>query len=65
VAGASVTHDRRTFGTTTADLEALREWLTAHSCTQTADEDRASGHLFPHERHREHASHASRILEHP
>ena len=38
VAGAAVTHDRRTFGTTTADLEALRDWLTAHGCTHVAME---------------------------
>ena len=38
VAGSSVTHDRRTFGTTTADLEALRDWLTAHGCTHVAME---------------------------
>jgi transposase len=36
--GSSVTHDRRTFGTTTADLEALRDWLTAHGCTHVAME---------------------------
>lgn len=38
VAGASVTHDRRTFGTTTADLLALRDWLMAHGCTHVAME---------------------------
>lgn len=38
VAGSSVTHDRRTFGTTTADLVALRDWLTAHGCTHVAME---------------------------
>jgi transposase len=38
VAGSSVTHDRRTFGTTTADLMALRDWLTAHGCTHVAME---------------------------
>lgn len=38
VAGSSVTHDRRTFGTTTADLEALRNWLTAQGCTHVAME---------------------------
>ena len=38
VAGSSVTHDRRTFGTTTADLEALRDWLTAQGCTHVAME---------------------------
>ena len=38
VADSSVTHDRRTFGTTTADLEALRDWLTAHGCTHVAME---------------------------
>jgi transposase len=37
-AGSSVTHHRRTFGTTTADLEALRDWLTAHGCTHVAME---------------------------
>jgi transposase len=38
VAGSSVTHDRRTFGTTTADLLALRDWLTAQGCTHVAME---------------------------
>jgi transposase len=38
VEGASVTHERRTFGTTTADLSALRDWLTAHGCTHVAME---------------------------
>jgi transposase len=38
VADSAVTHDRRTFGTTTADLEALRDWLTAHGCTHVAME---------------------------
>ena len=38
VAGAAVTHDRRTFGTTTAELLALRDWLTAHGCTHVAME---------------------------
>ena len=38
VTGSSVTHDRRTFGTTTADLEALRDWLMAHGCTHVAME---------------------------
>jgi transposase len=38
VEGASVTHERRTFGTTTADLSALRDWLTAQGCTHVAME---------------------------
>jgi len=38
VAGASVRHERRTFGTTTAELLALSDWLTAHSCTHVAME---------------------------
>lgn len=38
VAGATVTHERRTFGTTTAELLALGDWLTAHGCTHVAME---------------------------
>src|SRR5262245_35876790 len=38
VAGASVRHERRTFGTTTAELLALSDWLTAHDCTHVAME---------------------------
>jgi len=38
VAGSSVTHDRRTFGTTTGELLALSDWLTAHGCTHVAME---------------------------
>jgi transposase len=38
VAGSSVTHERRTFGTTTAGLLALSDWLTAHGCTHVAME---------------------------
>ncbi len=38
VAGSSVTHERRTFGTTTAELLALSDWLTAHDCTHVAME---------------------------
>lgn len=38
VAGATVTHHRRTFGTITADLLALRDWLTGHGCTHVAME---------------------------
>jgi transposase len=38
VAGSSVRHERRTFGTTTADLVALSDWLTAHGCTHVAME---------------------------
>src|SRR5215468_9482597 len=38
VTGASVRHERRTFGTTTADLLALSDWLTAHDCTHVAME---------------------------
>jgi transposase len=33
-----VTHEVRTFGTTTRDLLALAEWLTAHGCTHVAME---------------------------
>jgi len=36
VAGSTVRHERRTFGTTTADLLALSDWLTAHDCTHVA-----------------------------
>src|SRR5262245_2153842 len=38
VTGASVRHERRTFGTTTAELLALSDWLTAHDCTHVAME---------------------------
>jgi transposase len=38
VTGASVRHERRTFGTTTAGLLALSDWLTAHGCTHVAME---------------------------
>ena len=38
VTGASVIHDVRTFGTTTAELLALSEWLTTHGCTHVAME---------------------------
>jgi transposase len=38
VAGSTVRHERRTFGTTTADLLALSDWLTAHDCTHVAME---------------------------
>ena len=38
VAGSTVTHERRTFGTTTAELLALSDWLTAHDCTHVAME---------------------------
>jgi transposase len=38
VTGSSVTHHRRTFGTTTAELVALSDWLTAHGCTHIAME---------------------------
>ena len=38
VMGTSVRHERRTFGTTTADLLALNDWLTAHDCTHVAME---------------------------
>ena len=36
--GSSITHDVRTFGTTTAELLALSDWLTAHGCTHVAME---------------------------
>src|SRR5262249_6067007 len=38
VTGARHRHERRTFGTTTAELLALSDWLTAHSCTHVAME---------------------------
>jgi len=38
VAGSTVTHERRTFGTTTAELLALGDWLTAHGCTHVGME---------------------------
>ncbi len=38
VAGSAVTHDVRTFGTTTQELWALSDWLTAHGCTHVAME---------------------------
>src|SRR5881296_1444436 len=38
VNGASVHHEVRTFGTTTQDLLALSDWLTAHGCTHVAME---------------------------
>jgi transposase len=38
VTGSSVTHDVRTFGTTTQELLALSDWLTAHGCTHVAME---------------------------
>ena len=38
VSGASVHHEVRTFGTTTQDLLALSDWLTAHGCTHVAME---------------------------
>lgn len=37
-AGSAVTHDVRTFGTTTQELLALSDWLTAHGCTHVAME---------------------------
>src|SRR5213596_4352893 len=37
-AGKAVTYDVRTFGTTTAELLALSDWLTAHGCTHVAME---------------------------
>jgi transposase len=36
--GASVQQEARTFGTTTGDLLALADWLTAHGCTHVAME---------------------------
>ena len=38
VVGSAVTHDVRTFGTTTQELVALSDWLTAHGCTHVAME---------------------------
>src|SRR5260370_38966322 len=38
VAGSSVAHDVRTFGTTTPELLALGDWLAAHGCTHVAME---------------------------
>src|SRR5207253_2826344 len=37
-AGKAVAHDVQTFGTTTAELLALGDWLTAHGCTHVAME---------------------------
>src|SRR2546425_6279766 len=37
-AGKAVAYDVRTFGTTTAELLALGDWLTAHGCTHVAME---------------------------
>src|SRR6266511_2674189 len=37
-AGSSVTHEVRTFATTTQELLALSDWLTAHGCTHVAME---------------------------
>src|SRR6266699_5045390 len=39
-AGSAVTRDVRTFGTTTQELWALSDWLTAHGCTHVAMESR-------------------------
>jgi transposase len=36
--GKAVTYEVRTFGTTTANLLALSDWLTAHGCTHVAME---------------------------
>jgi transposase len=36
--GKAVTHDVRSFGTTTAELLALSDWLVAHGCTHAAME---------------------------
>src|SRR5436309_4484982 len=36
--GKAVAYDRRTFGTTTPELLALSDWLTAHGCTHVAME---------------------------
>src|SRR5260370_11508519 len=36
--GSTVQHEVRTFGTTTGDLLALADWLTAHGCTHVAME---------------------------
>jgi transposase len=38
VTGTAIRHDVRTFGTTTAELLALSDWLTAHGCTHVAME---------------------------
>jgi len=38
VVGNAVTHDVRTFGTTTPELLTLSDWLTAHGCTHVAME---------------------------
>lgn len=38
VGGNAVTHDVRTFGTTTPELLTLSDWLTAHGCTHVAME---------------------------
>jgi transposase len=38
VSGTTITHDVRTFGTTTPDLLALSDWLAAHGCTHVAME---------------------------
>jgi transposase len=38
VTGVAITHDVRTFGTTTAELLALSDWLSAHGCTHVAME---------------------------
>jgi transposase len=38
VTGVAITHDVRTFGTTTAELLALSDWLAAHGCTHVAME---------------------------
>src|SRR5712691_1937556 len=36
--GQTITHDVRTFGTTTVELLALSDWLGAHGCTHVAME---------------------------
>jgi transposase len=36
--GTAVAYDRRTFGTSTRELLALNDWLTAHGCTHVAME---------------------------
>jgi transposase len=36
--GKAVTYDRRAFGTSTPELLALSDWLTAHGCTHVAME---------------------------
>src|SRR2546428_10496082 len=36
--GSTVKHEVRTFGTATAELLALADWLTAHGCTHVAME---------------------------